>query len=266
MSVVTAEKLPNPSQNRSPARLIITMVAAVIVGLTAFLWPLFTSPDAIASGAQAPLLFSLVIPLVLVVVLAELSDGMLDVKALAMLGVLAAVGSVLRPLSAGLAGFELVFFLLILGGRVFGAGFGFALGSVTMLTSALLTAGVGPWLPYQMIAGGFVGLFAGLLPQVHGRLELALLAGYGVVVAFLFGFMMDLAFWPFAIGGNTELSFDAAATPLENLHHFILFDIATSMGWNVGRALTNAGLLLLLSTPLLRLLRRTARRADFGTS
>jgi len=46
--------------------------------------------------------------------------------------VLAAIGTILRPLSAGTAGFELIFFLLILAGRVFGAGFGFALGAITV--------------------------------------------------------------------------------------------------------------------------------------
>ena len=81
----------------------------------------------------------------------------MDARTLAMLGVLAAVGTILRPLSAGTAGFELIFFVLILGGRVFGAGFGFALGAITMVSSALITSGVGPWLPYQMLAAGFVG-------------------------------------------------------------------------------------------------------------
>ena len=45
-----------------------------------------------------------------------------------------------------------------------GAGFGLALGAITLFTSALIPTGVGPWLPYQMLAAGFVGLFAGLLP------------------------------------------------------------------------------------------------------
>ncbi|MDR1834078.1 MAG: ECF transporter S component, partial [Propionibacteriaceae bacterium] len=107
------------------ARLAACLAGTLLVAAAAFTWPLFLSPDALAQPVQAPLLFALVIPLVLVTTLSEIGDGGLDVKALAMLGVLAAVGSVLRPLSAGIAGFELVFFLLVLGGRVFGAVFGF---------------------------------------------------------------------------------------------------------------------------------------------
>jgi energy-coupling factor transport system substrate-specific component len=245
-------------------RLVAALAGAFAVGAAAFAWPLFLSPDSIAEPLQAPLLFALVIPLVLVVVLSAVSDGGLDVKALALLGVLAAVGSVLRPLSAGIAGFELVFFLLVLGGRVFGPAFGFALGAVTLFASALLTAGVGPWLPYQMIAAGFVGLFAGLLPKARGRAEVALLVAYGVVAAFGFGCLMDLAFWPFGVGQGTDLSFQAGAPPLDNLRRFALYDLATSLGWGVGRAVTNAVCLALLGGPLLRLLRRSARRGQFA--
>jgi len=215
------------------------------------------------SATQAPVMFAVVLPLVLAVVLSELAGGRMDAKTLAMLGVLAAVGTILRPLSAGTAGFELIFFLMILAGRVFGAGFGFALGAITLFTSALITSGVGPWLPYQMLSAGFVGLFAGWLPRALGRAEIALLAAYGMVSAFAYGWLMDFSFWPFAIGDGTQLSFDPAASALENLHRFVLFNVATSMGWNLGRALTNAVMVVLLGVPLLRLLRRAARRASF---
>ena len=95
------------------------------------------SPDSgLAHGTDAPLVFALVLPLLLAVVLAEMSEGGMDVKAVAMLGVLAAIGAALRPLGAGTAGLETVFFLLVLGGRVFGAGFGFVLGATTLFAGA----------------------------------------------------------------------------------------------------------------------------------
>ncbi len=244
----------------------LALTVAVLAGAVAFGWPLFLRPEGSASPLQAPIVLGVVLGLVLSIVLAELVAGGLDVTALAMLGVLAAVGSILRPLSAGTAGVELVFFLLILAGRVFGASFGFALGVITLFTSALITSGVGPWLPYQMLAAGFVGLFAGWLPKASGRAELVLLAGYGMVSAFAYGWLMDFSFWPFALGDDTQLSFDPSATPLQNLHRFVLFNLATSMGWNLGRALTNAVVILLVGAPLLRLLRRTARRASFVTT
>ena len=212
------------------------------------------------TDCQTALVFALVLPLVLAIVLSELTGRTLDTKALAMLGVLSAVGAVLRPLSAGTAGVDLIFFLLILGGRVFGAGFGFALGCITLFTSALLTGGVGPWLPYQMLAAGYVSMAGALWPSLRGRAELAWTAAIGFVTAFAYGWAMDFAFWPFGVGPVTQFSFDPNAGPLENLHTFVLFNIATSMGWNLGRALTNVVLILTLGAPLLRVLRRAARK------
>lgn len=244
-------------------RISAALAVAVVMGVIAFSWPLFLRPESGMSPTQAPIMFALALAAMLAVVLSEVAGGRMDARTLAMLGVLAAVGTVLRPLSAGTAGFELIFFLMILAGRVFGAGFGFALGAITLFTSALITSGVGPWLPYQMLSAGFVGLFAGLLPKAKGWAEIWLLAGYGMISAFAYGWVMDFSFWPYGIGNETQISFDAAVGPLENLHRFVLYNIATSMGWNLGRALTNAVLVALLGVPLLRLFRRSARRAQF---
>jgi energy-coupling factor transport system substrate-specific component len=187
----------------------------------------------------------------------------MDVKAVAMLGVLAAVGAALRPLGAGTAGLETVFFLLVLGGRVFGAGFGFVLGAVTLFASALVTGGVGPWLPFQMLGAAWVGWGAGLLPPARGRREVAMLAGYGAVAGLTYGILLNLSFWPFALGEGTDISYVAGAGVLENRHRYQLFDVTTSLGWDTGRAITNGILIVLAGPPVLAALRRAARRAAF---
>lgn len=248
---------------RLSRRAVMMLVVACVAGLAAFGWPLFLRPDSALNPVQAPLLLAAVLPLVLAVVVSELTGNGMDVKGLALLGVLGAVGAILRPLGAGTAGLEPIFFLLILGGRVFGPGFGFAQGAITLFASALLTAGVGPWLPYQMVAAGFVGLGAGLLPRARGWVEIAVLAAWGFVSAFAYGWLMDFAFWPFGLGNTTQLSFDPSATPLENLHVFALYNLVTSMGWNLGRALTSVVLIALIAPGLLHVLRRAARRAAF---
>ena len=180
-----------------------------------------------------------------------------------MLGVLAAVGAALRPLGAGTAGLETVFFLLVLAGRVLGAGFGFVLGATTLAASALVTGGVGPWLPFQMLGAAWVGLGAGLLPAARGRAELALLAAYGAVSGLAYGLLLNLSFWPFTTGPGTSLSFVPGADLLDNLHRFVVFSLATSLGWDIGRALTNAVLVLLTGRAVLGALRRASRRAAF---
>lgn len=245
---------------RSAAMLAVVSVA----GLLAFAWPLFASGRTTLDPLHAPLVFAALLPLLLALVVAELASDQMDVKGLALLGVLAAVGAILRPLGAGTAGLEPIFFLLILGGRVFGPGFGFLQGAFTLFTSALLTAGIGAWLPYQMIAAGFVGLGAGVLPRARGWLEVGWLAAWGAVSAFAYGWLMDFAFWPFGIGTATALSFDPAVSAWDNLHTFALYNLATSMGWNLGRALTSVVLIVLVGPGLLHVLRRAARRAAFA--
>ena len=162
---------------------------------------------------------------------------------------------------------ELVFFTLVLAGRVLGPGFGFVLGATTLFASALLTAGVGPWLPFQMLASSWVGMGAGLLPfsRLRGRGEIAMLATYGAVAAYAYGFLMNLWSWPFALGSGTELSHVPGAGVLDNLHRFVLYTLSTtSLGWDTGRAITNVIAIVLVGPPVLSALRRASRRAAFG--
>jgi energy-coupling factor transport system substrate-specific component len=243
------------------ARLVLAVAA--VLSLAAFCWPLFARPGAVLDGTNAPLVLALLLPVVLAVVLVEVIDGSLDSKALAMLGVLSAIGAALRPLGAGTAGVETVFFLLVLAGRVFGPGFGFVLGTTTLFPSALLTGGVGPWLPFQMIGAAWGGLGAGLLPRMAGWGERLLLASYGAVAGLGYGLLLNLSFWPFVTGPSLQLSFDATAGTVANLRAFLLFSLATSLGWDVGRALTNAVLVLVAGRALLVVLRRASHRAAF---
>lgn len=244
----------------------LALALASIGGLAMFLWPLLLQPGPNATGhsTDAPFIFLLIMPMLVVIVVAELSSGSMDSKTLAMLGVLSAVGAALRPMGAGTAGLETVFFLLVLAGRVYGAGFGFVLGATTLFVSALLTGGVGPWLPFQMLGAAWVGLGAGLLPRATGRREIALLAGYGAAMAYVYGFLMNLSFWPFAMGAGGALSFLPGASVATNLHRFFFYGLATSTwGWDTGRAVTNVVGICVVGPALLAAMRRAARKAAF---
>jgi energy-coupling factor transport system substrate-specific component len=249
---------------RLQPRSVVALALASSVGIVAFGWPLLARPGSgLAHAGDAPLLFAALLPLLLAVVLAELAEGGLDAKAIAMLGVLAAVGAALRPLGGGITGFSPVFLLVVLGGRALGRGFGFVLGAVTLFASALLTGGVGPWLPFQMLGAAWVGLLAGCLPKASGRAEVALVAAYGALAGLTYGFLLDLWFWPFTTGLTSGLSFVAGDPVGENLHRFLAFCFATSLGFDVPRAIGNLVLVLAVGGPVLRALRRSARRAAF---
>ena len=263
-----------PGVVRVGPRSAVVLTLASVAGLMMFVWPLLVEvgPSPSQHGTDAPFVFVVILPVLVAVVLAELSEGGLDSKALAVLGVLSAVNAVIRPtLGAGTAGIEAVFFLLVLAGRVFGPGFGFLLGCTSLFASALLTAGVGPWLPFQMMASAWIGLGAGLLPRrVRGRAEILMLVAYGIFVAYLFGFLMNLWFWPFITDAEVpyhdgSISYVAGAAVLDNLHRFVVFTLLTSTGgWDTGRAITNSIAIVLLGPAVLATLRRTAHRASFG--
>ncbi|MEQ7123401.1 ECF transporter S component [Actinopolymorpha sp. B11F2] len=245
------------------ARSLVALVLATLVGAAGFGWPFLADVGSTASGdsVAATYLFVLLLPLVVAVVLAELADGGMDAKAIAMLGVLAAAGVALRALSPGTGGFEPTLFLLVVAGRVFGAGFGFALGSVMLLASALATGGVGPWMPFQMVGLAWVGLLAGLLPRASGRVERWLLAGYAGLAGVAYGALLNLSFWPFSRSLPAGMAYAPGESALANVGHYAAFYVTTSFGWDGVRALVNAALVLLAGRPVLATLRRAARRA-----
>jgi energy-coupling factor transport system substrate-specific component len=254
---------------------IATMVVASLAALASGLVPWFTAAtdQAAQQTAQTGALIGVIviIPALMVTVLAQLTEGGIDAKTLAFLGLLSALIAAIRPLGAGVGGVETVFFLLILGGRAFGAGFGFALGGISLLASALLTGGVGPWLGLQMACSAWIAAGAGLLPKrLRGRAEVALLAAYGVVASFLFGAIMNLWFWPMLAGSGTVasgLGFVPGDSPGANLRRFLGFTLVTSTAsWDAVRAVTCAACLVAFGAPILRLLRRAGARAAFGTA
>ncbi|MFE0647374.1 ECF transporter S component [Streptomyces sp. NPDC059534] len=271
---------PGPRAARTrPVRLgprsVAALVLVSVIGLFGICWPLFADAGSAVTthAADAPWLFAALLPLLIAVVVATIADSGMDAKAVAMLGVLAAVGAALRPLGAGTAGLEPMFFLMVLSGRVLGPGFGFVLGAVTMFASALLTGGVGPWMPTQMLAMGWFTMGAGLLPgptALRGRAELAMLSVYGFVAAFAYGTVTNLYGWVTlgggavdAGGGSGGIFFVPGAPAHENLVRFLAFLVATSLGWDLGRAALTVVLTLTVGGALLRALRRATRRANF---
>ena len=248
---------------------VFALALVTLVGLLAFGWPFLADARfGEDHGHDAPWLFALLLSLLALVLLAELTSAGLDAKAVAVLGVLAALGGALRVLSAGTAGLEPMFFLLVLGGRVLGPGAGFLLGNLALLAGAFLTGGVGPWLPFQMVACGWVALGAALLPAFGERGERWLLAAYGVVASLGYGAVLNLWFWPFLTTGSapTGAGFIPGEPVLDNLQHYAVFYLATSLGYDVPRAVLTAVLVVLAGPRVLATLRRAVRKARFDAN
>ncbi|MFE3584996.1 ECF transporter S component family protein [Streptomyces vinaceus] len=248
---------------RINARAGVVIAMAAFLGIVAFFWPFLVAPGKFGSNYAPPLIFGVLLVVVLCVVISEIAEGGINSKALAMLGVLSAVNAAIRPLGAGTAGIETVFFVLVLAGRVYGPGFGFTLGCTSLFASALITGGVGPWMPYQMFGCAFVGMLAGFLPKASGRREIAMLALYGSASGYLFGFLLNLSFWPFSLDPNSSIAYLPGLPFTEQFHRYLAFDLATSLGWDTGRAVTNFLCVCLAGPAVVTTFRRAARRARF---
>lgn len=243
----------------------VVYALVVAVGAGAFLYPFWLPREALpatAHAGDAPLVAAVVGVLVVAAVTLELRRGAMNGAAVAVLGVLSAIGGLLRLLDLP-GGGSGIFFLVVLAGAAFGARFGMLLGLCAMATSAVLTGGIGPWLPFQMLALGWMGGAAGLVGRATRRLppaaEVAVLAAFAWVWGFVFGAIMNLWFWPFALGDGA-LSWVPGMSLGETLRRYWSFYVATSLAWDAAAALTNAVLVAVTGRPLLASLRRVAGR------
>jgi energy-coupling factor transport system substrate-specific component len=238
----------------------LVLIATSTVGLIGFLWPFLISTQV----AHPQWVFLCAAPLALALFLVSISNGAMDAKSVALLALLSALIAALRPLGTGAVGLEPMWFLLILSARVFGPSFGFLLGAVSMLLSALLTGGLGPWLAYQCFAAAWIGLGVGLIPRrVSGTIEIISLVFYGVLAAQFFGIAMDLQFWPWYLGVDSQLSFAAGAPLADNLRNFLSYHFLSALAWDIPRAIFTSALIVITGKPVLGALRRAHTRAAF---
>jgi len=251
----------------------LVLLVASLVGLIGFFYPFFitTLPQGVgranAHAQDAPLMTILLIVLCLGAVLATLGSGKINSKMVAILGILTAVNAVLRAVP-GPAGFAAVFVLPILCGYVYGATFGFLLGALSLLVSAMIGAGIGPWLPYQMFATGWVGLTSAWLPNMRrwGRVEVIILGLWGLLWGLLFGVLMNIWFWPYVFQSQrVEMYWQPGLVLGEALKRYAVFYGVTSFWWDLGRAGGNAVLIWLFGGALLKLLTRFQKRFHFVT-
>ena len=161
-------------------------------------------------------MFGVLLLLVLAVVFAEIADGGIDSKALAMLGVLSAVNAGLRPLGAGTAGIETMFFVLDLRGPGVRA---------RLRLHARLHVAVRVGVDHRrgrtvdavpdvrLRVGRARRRAAAAVPRARPRS--AMLAAYGVVAGYFFGFMLNLQFWPFSVDPGSSIAYLPGASVVE---------------------------------------------------
>ena len=248
------------------------MIAAVsIAGLALFLWPFL-------GLGLSPELPALVVTIAAVASLAIMEVGArrLDSGRLALLAALAAIDAALRlAMVNGVAGFSPIFLLVLAAGYEFGPSYGFLVGSFSLLVSAVVTGGVGPWLPYETFAVGWVGLSAGVAGSVvrrvrparrswlPSRLDIGVLAVVAVLTGFAYGALTDVYGWVAFYRGVENVGWIPGLSPGATLAQFGRYYALTSFAWDSFRAVGDTIAVVAFGTPILMALGRLRARLGY---
>ena len=236
-----------------------------LVGVLLFLWPFLGS----GLPANTPA-WTLTLACVAGLFLVEAGTRQLDSRAVALLAAIAAIDTALRlAVIEGIGGFSPIFFLVLCSGYVFGTSFGFLAGALSMLVSALAGGGVGPWVPYQIFAVGWVGVAAGLAghwsrsSRAPGWRDVLVLAGVGGAMGYAVGALLDITDWVPVYRGNPSLGWVPGMDAATSLVHFARFYVLTSFAYDSFRAVGNVVMVLALGAPVLTALGRLRARLTF---
>ena len=84
-----------------------------------------------------------------------------------------------------------------------------------------------------------------------------MLVAYGIAASYIFGLIMNLWYWPFAVGMGTDISYSAGAPIGQNLASFGLYSLVSStLTWDTVRAITTVVGIALVGRAALAALRR----------
>ena len=142
--------------------------------------------------------------------------------------------------------FKPVAAMSILTGMTLGGEAGFLVGALSALLSNFYF-GQGPWTPFQMLAWGAVGLFAGLLKRPLSASRAPLLV-YGALSGVFFSFLMDVWTVLWYTGGWSPAAYAAALASA--LPHTALY------------AVTNVAFLFLFAPSFTRKMNRLCRKYE----
>ncbi|MBO4453269.1 MAG: ECF transporter S component [Clostridia bacterium] len=157
-----------------------------------------------------------------------------DARRLMLVAVMTALSVLGRLLFAAVQFVKPVAALSIFAGMYLGPSSGFATGAFAALISNFYF-GQGAWTPFQMLAWGLIGFFAGLLSK---RLQksVILLAIYGALAGVFFSLVLDVwsSMW---YGGSFDLN-------------YFLVSVSASLPFTIIYAASNVVFLVLLKRPV----------------
>lgn len=168
-------------------------------------------------------------------------------REIVLVAVLAAIAAVSRVPFSILPSVQPTSFVIIVSAIVFGSETGFMIGATAAIVSNIFL-GQGPWTPWQMFSWGMIGFIAGLLRNTFFMKKLWGRLLYGLIVGFLFGWIMN--FWGL-------LGFIREATWETVIAYYV-----ASFYFDLSHAISNVIFLLLFSTSWITILTRFKKKYD----
>lgn len=214
------------------------------------MWPLFAGESLFRASNvnQVQLLIALLIPIAMLLLLNDTLNHLISIRSFALIAIFISAAVALRPLGLGVAGLEPIWVAIIIAGYTLGVSAGFLVGGLSLILSALVTGGVGPWLGNQMVLAALIGAGAGLIGRINTqRLFITI---YAFIATYLFGWFMNLWFWPTFSNLQTSIAFDPTSTFLERVGAWVRFSLLTSSGFDIPRAVLSATLVWLVARRL----------------
>ena len=240
--------LPTNIHNKIRIALYVLVFISLFLLIT---WPLFAGRNvlAVASENQIQLVIAILIPLALLLTLNDTLSHTVSVRSFALIAIFVSLAVALRPLGLGVAGLEPIWVAIIMAGYTLGMSCGFIVGGLSLLLSALVTGGVGPWLGNQMVLAAFIGAGAGFIGMVS--VQRIVITLYAAGATYVYGWFMNLWFWPTFSNLQSGIGFDSQSSIIERVLAWAKFSLLTSTGFDIPRSLLSA-ILIWLVAPRIR--------------
>ncbi len=138
-------------------------------------------------------------------------------ESIVLLAILIATASIGRLILISIPSVNLQSFIVIMVGIVFGKKEGFIVGSLSALVTAMIL-GIGPWVVFQMIGWGLMGLTAGLIAEKLDNIVFRV--AFGLAWGLLYGWIANLSgiFYLGSINLGSVLGLFISSFPFDMLH------------------------------------------------
>lgn len=239
----------SPTNMHKTIRSLLPFTVVLLLTIVS-VWPLLVGSSILemATESQLQLSLALLIPFALLLSVNDMLNRTVTLRSFALIAIFTSLAVALRPLGLGVAGLEPIWVAIIMAGYTLGVSAGFTVGGLSILLSALITGGVGPWLGNQMVLAALIGVGAAIAGNFGAKRLMITL--YAAVSTYFFGWFMNLWFWPTFSNLQTSIAFDPTSNVLERMSAWAKFSILTSTGFDIPRALLSATLVWLVSMRL----------------